>query len=192
MSGSVLIVVDVQNDFLLGGPLAVPEGDAVIAPINALAECFDHVVVTQDWHPPGHVSFASTHKGRKPLDRLRLADGREQVLWPEHCLQGSPGAALAAALQLDKAELVIRKGWRAGLDSYSAFLEADGAPTGRRTTRAGCCSIGCSSTSIAASVPASRRKRWNMSGIDSVDSRGTLRIVAITTRSWARPSARTA
>ncbi len=130
MSGSVLIVVDVQNDFLLGGPLAVPEGDAVIAPINALAECFDHVVVTQDWHPPGHVSFASSHEDRKPLDRLRLADGREQVLWPEHCLQGSPGAALAAALQLDKAELVIRKGWRAGLDSYSAFLEADGAPTG--------------------------------------------------------------
>ena len=130
MSASVLIVVDVQNDFLPGGTLAVPEGDAVIAPINALAGCFDHVVLTQDWHPPGHISFASTQAGRKPLDRVRLADGREQVLWPDHCLQGSHGAALAAALRLDKAELVIRKGYRAGLDSYSAFLEADGTPTG--------------------------------------------------------------
>ncbi len=130
MSGSVLIIVDVQNDFLPGGALAVPDGDAVIAPINALAEMFDHLVLTQDWHPPGHISFTSTHPGRKPLERLRLADGREQVLWPEHCLQGSHGAALAAALRLDKAELVIRKGYRTGLDSYSAFLEADGTPTG--------------------------------------------------------------
>ncbi len=130
MSGSVLIIVDVQNDFLPGGALAVPDGDAVIAPINALAEMFDHVVLTQDWHPPGHISFASTHPGKKPLGRLRLPDGREQVLWPEHCLQGSHGAALSAALRLDKAELVIRKGYRAGLDSYSAFLEADGTPTG--------------------------------------------------------------
>ena len=130
MSGSVLIVVDVQNDFLSGGALAVPDGDAVIAPINALAACFDHVVLTQDWHPPGHVSFAATHPGRRPLDRLGLADGREQMLWPDHCLQGSHGAALAASLRLDKAELVIRKGYRAGIDSYSAFLEADGTPTG--------------------------------------------------------------
>ena len=130
MSASVLIIVDVQNDFLPGGTLAVPDGDAVIAPINALASCFDHLVLTQDWHPPGHVSFASSHEGRNPLDRLRLADGREQVLWPEHCLQGSPGAALAGTLRVDKAELVIRKGYRADLDSYSAFLEADGTPTG--------------------------------------------------------------
>ena len=130
MSGSVLIVVDVQNDFLPGGALAVSDGDAVIAPINALAECFDHVVLTQDWHPPGHVSFATTHEGRQPLEKLRLDDGREQVLWPEHCLRGSHGAALAASLRLDKAELVIRKGYRVGLDSYSAFLEADGMPTG--------------------------------------------------------------
>ena len=130
MSGSVLIVVDVQNDFLPGGALAVPGGDAVIAPINALAERFDHVVLTQDWHPPGHVSFATTHKDRKPLDRLRLDDGRDQVLWPEHCLQGSRGAELAAPLRLAKAELVIRKGYRTGLDSYSAFVEADGTPTG--------------------------------------------------------------
>ena len=130
MSGSVLIVVDVQNDFLPGGALAVPDGDAVIAPINALAERFDHVVLTQDWHPAGHISFASTHAGRKPLERLRLADGREQVLWPRHCLQGSHGAEFSAALRLDKAELVVRKGYRTGLDSYSALLEADGTPTG--------------------------------------------------------------
>lgn len=130
MSASVLIVVDVQNDFLPGGALAVPDGDAVIAPINALAECYEHVVLTQDWHPPGHVSFAASHRGRAPLERLRLGDGREQVLWPEHCLQGSRGARLADALRLDKAELVIRKGYRRGLDSYSAFLEADGTPTG--------------------------------------------------------------
>ena len=130
MSASVLIVVDVQNDFLPGGALAVPESEAVIAPINALAGCYEHVVLTQDWHPPGHVSFASSHRGRKPLERLRLGDGREQVLWPEHCLQGSRGARLADALRLDKAELVIRKGYRRDLDSYSAFLEADGTATG--------------------------------------------------------------
>ena len=130
MSASVLLVVDVQNDFLPGGALAVPDGDAVIGPINALAARFDHVVLTQDWHPPGHVSFASAHAGRKPLDRVRLADGIEQVLWPDHCLQGSHGAALAAGLRLDGAGLVIRKGLRGGVDSYSAFLEADGTPTG--------------------------------------------------------------
>lgn len=126
-ASDVLIVVDVQNDFLPGGALAVPDGDAVIAPINRLVECFEHVVLTQDWHPPGHVSFAASHPGRKPLDCVTLPDGREQVLWPDHCLQGSRGAALADALVVDKAEMVIRKGYRRDLDSYSAFLEADGA-----------------------------------------------------------------
>lgn len=130
MSGSVLIVVDVQNDFMPGGALAIADADAVVAPINALGEIYDHVVLTQDWHPPGHISFAKTHTGGEPLQRLRLQDGREQVLWPEHCLQGSPGAAIAAPLRLAKAELVIRKGCRVGVDSYSAFLEADGTPTG--------------------------------------------------------------
>ena len=130
MSPSVLIVVDVQNDFLPGGALAVPDGDAVIAPVNALAERFAHVVLTQDWHPPGHVSFASSHPGRRPLERLRLDDGRDQVLWPDHCLQGSHGAALAEPLRLAKAELVIRKGYRTDRDSYSGFLEADATPTG--------------------------------------------------------------
>ena len=127
----VLIVVDVQNDFLPGGSLAVPGGDAVIAPINALAQAFDqasaHVVLTQDWHPVGHISFASTHPGRAPLDDLALPEGRRQVLWPDHCVQGTPGAGIAAALAVPHAELVIRKGCRRELDSYSAFLEADGS-----------------------------------------------------------------
>ena len=131
----VLLVVDVQNDFLPGGALAVPGGEAVIAPVNALALAFHHasapVVLTQDWHPAGHVSFASAHPGRAPRDSLALPDGREQVLWPDHCVQGAPGAALAAALDAPMAELVIRKGFRRDLDSYSAFVEADG------TTRTG-------------------------------------------------------
>ena len=131
MTAGVLVVVDVQNDFLPGGALAVPDGGAVIAPVNALAARFAHLVLTQDWHPPGHVSFASSHPGRVPLDSVMLADGRAQVLWPDHCLQGSRGAALADGLQVSKAELVIRKGYRPDLDSYSAFVEADGrTPTG--------------------------------------------------------------
>ena len=130
MPGSVLIVVDVQNDFLPGGALAVPDAEAVIGPINALARCFEHVVLTQDWHPRRHVSFATSHPGRVPHDCMRLDHGREQILWPEHCLQGSRGAALADRLRIDKAELVIRKGYRLDIDSYSAFAEADDTPTG--------------------------------------------------------------
>ncbi len=124
---TVLIIVDVQNDFLPGGALAVPDGDAVVAPINRLAQFFEHVLLTQDWHPPGHVSFASSHTGKRPLDHVILPDGRTQVLWPDHCLQGTHGAAIADGLVAPHAELVIRKGYRRGLDSYSAFVEADGA-----------------------------------------------------------------
>ena len=120
-------MVDVQNDFLPGGSLAVPDGDAVIAPIKALAARFAHTILTQDWHPPGHISFASSHPGKAPLDAITLGDGRAQALWPDHCLQGTPGAALAAALDLPQAELIIRKGYRRDLDSYSAFKEADRA-----------------------------------------------------------------
>ena len=126
----VLLVVDVQNDFLPGGALAVPDGDAVIAPISAMARRFAQVVLTQDWHPAGHVSFASTH-GKAPLETIALPDGRDQVLWPDHCLQGTPGAEIAAAIDIPHARLVIRKGHRVQLDSYSAFKEADRAtPTG--------------------------------------------------------------
>jgi len=125
---SVLIVVDVQNDFCPGGALAVPDGDAVVPVINALAARFANVVLTQDWHPRGHASFASSHPGRQPFETIALAYG-PQVLWPEHCVQASPGAALHAGLRIDHAQLVIRKGFRADIDSYSAFVEAD-----RRTT----------------------------------------------------------
>jgi len=126
----VLLVVDVQRDFLPGGALAVPDGDAVVAPINALAERFGHVVLTQDWHPAGHVSFASSHPGRAAFETVQLGYGA-QVLWPEHCVQDTAGAALAEGLCVPRAEMLIRKGFYQGVDSYSAFVEAD------RTTKTG-------------------------------------------------------
>ena len=121
----ILIIVDMQVDFLPGGALAVPEGDAIVAPLNRLARRFAHVALTQDWHPAGHVSFASRH-AMAVGESISLPDGRTQLLWPDHCLQASPGAAITAALDVPHAELVIRKGYRRDLDSYSAFLEADG------------------------------------------------------------------
>ncbi|WP_375465012.1 nicotinamidase [uncultured Methylobacterium sp.] len=124
-----LLVVDVQVDFLPGGALAVPEGDAIVGPINALAKRFRHAVLTQDWHPAGHASFASAHPGRAPFETVRMAYG-EQVLWPDHCVQGTRGAALAAGLDVPGADLILRKGANPGVDSYSAFVEADGTPTG--------------------------------------------------------------
>jgi nicotinamidase/pyrazinamidase len=122
--GDALIVVDVQNDFCPGGRLAVQKGDEVVPIVNALAKHFVNVVLTQDWHPPGHQSFATSHPGSKPFDSLKLAYG-EQVLWPDHCVQGSDGAALHKDLSIPHAQLVIRKGWHKEVDSYSAFLEAD-------------------------------------------------------------------
>ena len=130
LPGDVLLVVDVQGDFLPGGPLAVPDGDAVVAPINRLGTLFDHVLLTQDWHPADHVSFAANHPGRAPFGQIELPYGR-QVLWPTHCVQGSDGAGFAPGLDLPRAELVVRKGFRPGVDSYSAFTEADRrTPTG--------------------------------------------------------------
>lgn len=129
-SRAALIVVDVQNSFLPGGALAVPDGDQIVPLVNALVARFDVVVVTQDWHPPGHRSFASAHPGRAPFDVVVL-DGREQTLWPDHCVQGEHGAALADGLQIAKAQLILRKGYHKEIDSYSAFVEAD------RTTRTG-------------------------------------------------------
>ena len=127
---AALIVVDVQNDFLPGGSLAVPGGDEVVPAVNALAERYQVVVVTQDWHVPGHLSFASAHAGRRPFDTVEMPYG-PQVLWPDHCVQGSTGAELAPGLELTKAQLVIRKGHHPAVDSYSAFREADRAtPTG--------------------------------------------------------------
>jgi nicotinamidase/pyrazinamidase len=124
----VLIVVDVQVDFLPGGALGVADADAVVAPINRLGRRFAHIVLTQDWHPAGHVSFASSHAGKAPFETIELPYG-PQVLWPDHCVQGSRGAALSDALDLPHAELIIRKGYHAGVDSYSGFKEADRVTT---------------------------------------------------------------
>jgi nicotinamidase/pyrazinamidase len=126
----VLLVIDVQNCFVPGGSLAVPKGDEVVPMINRLARSFPHVVLSQDWHSADHVSFASQHPGKKPFETIDLPYGR-QVLWPDHCVQGSEGAALVKELDVPKAELIIRKGYHRDVDSYSAFLEADGkTPTG--------------------------------------------------------------
>ena len=123
-AGDALIVVDVQSDFCPGGRLAVQKGDEVVPVINALAQRFENVVLTQDWHPAGHRSFATSHPGKKPFDSIELAYG-EQVLWPDHCVQGSDGASLHRDLSVPHAQLVVRKGFRKEVDSYSAFLEAD-------------------------------------------------------------------
>src|ERR1700694_5657723 len=104
--GDVLLVVDVQNDFCPGGRLAVPRGDEVVGPVNALSERFAHVVLTQDWHPAGHQSFASSHRGRQPFETISLGYG-PQVLWPDHCIQGTPGAAFRDDLQVPHAELIV-------------------------------------------------------------------------------------
>ncbi len=120
----VLLVVDIQNDFCPDGSLAVPHGDAVVPLINRLARQFEHVVLTQDWHPRGHLSFASSHAGKKPYDVIEVAYG-EQVLWPDHCVQGTPGAAFRGDLEIPHAELVLRKGYHRAIDSYSAFYEND-------------------------------------------------------------------
>lgn len=126
----VLLVIDVQNDFCPGGNLPVPEGDKVVPVINRLARRFHHVVATQDWHPAGHHSFTSSHTSRKPFDTVEAAYG-PQILWPDHCVQGTDGAEFHPGLALPNLELVIRKGFRPHIDSYSAFYENDRkTPTG--------------------------------------------------------------
>ncbi len=120
----VLLIIDVQNDFCPGGSLAVEEGDAVVNVINRMMPLFPRVAATQDWHPPDHVSFASRHPGRKPLDIVD-ADGIDQVLWPDHCVRGTRGAELHPRLDAARIGLLLRKGTRPGLDSYSAFFEND-------------------------------------------------------------------
>ena len=126
----ILIVVDMQNDFCPGGALAVPQGDEIVPTVNRLAAEFAHVILTQDWHPPGHASFASSHTGKQPFQTIDLPYG-QQILWPDHCVQGTQGAAFHSGLDVPHAELVIRKGFRSGIDSYSAFRENDRrTPTG--------------------------------------------------------------
>ncbi|MGY3531576.1 bifunctional nicotinamidase/pyrazinamidase [Bradyrhizobium embrapense] len=126
--GSALLVIDVQNCFLPGGSLAVKDGEQVVPVINKIAKSFANVVMTQDWHTPGHVSFASVHEGKKPFETIDLAYGK-QVLWPDHCVQGTDGASLSKELAIPQAELIIRKGFHKDVDSYSAFTEADGKTT---------------------------------------------------------------
>jgi nicotinamidase/pyrazinamidase len=126
----VLIIVDVQNDFCPGGALAVPQGDEIIPIVNGLAARFRNVVLTQDWHPLDHASFASSHPDTKPFDTISASYG-PQVLWPDHCVQDTPGAAFHPALRAPHAALVLRKGFRRAIDSYSAFYENDRkTPTG--------------------------------------------------------------
>ena len=125
---SALLVIDVQNCFLPGGSLAVKDGDQVVPIINRLAKGFTNVVMTQDWHTAGHVSFASSHSGKKPFETVDLPYGK-QVLWPDHCVQGTDGASLSKDLSISQAELIIRKGYHKDVDSYSAFTEADGKTT---------------------------------------------------------------
>ncbi len=127
---AALLIIDVQNDFCPGGALAVPDGGAIIPLINRLAAKFATVVLTQDWHPPAHISFAASHPGKQPFQTIALPYG-EQVLWPTHCVQTTPGAALHPDLAIPHAGLILRKGLHPNIDSYSAFLEAD------RTTKTG-------------------------------------------------------
>ncbi|GAA6188423.1 bifunctional nicotinamidase/pyrazinamidase [Litorivita sp. NS0012-18] len=130
MSLSALIVIDLQNDFCPSGALAVAGGDEIVAPVNALMAQFDAVVLTQDWHPAGHSSFASSHKGKAPFEMIDMPYG-PQVLWPDHCVQASQGAQFHPQLDTARADLIIRKGYNPAIDSYSAFFENDRAtPTG--------------------------------------------------------------
>lgn len=125
-----LVVIDVQNDFCPGGALAVPDGDTIVPGVNALMDDFAAVILTQDWHPAGHSSFASSHVGQEPYSLIEMPYG-PQVLWPDHCIQGSSGAAFHKDLRVDRADMIIRKGYDPAVDSYSAFFENDHTtPTG--------------------------------------------------------------
>jgi nicotinamidase/pyrazinamidase len=126
----LLLIIDVQRDFCPGGQLAVPDGDAVVPQINRIASHFEHIVLTQDWHPASHTSFASNHPGSNAFDQVSVEYG-QQTLWPDHCVQGTPGADFHPNLEITRAELILRKGFRPAIDSYSAFLENDKrTPTG--------------------------------------------------------------
>jgi nicotinamidase/pyrazinamidase len=130
MAEEALIVIDVQNDFCPGGALAVADGHEVVPVINEISHDFEHVILTQDWHPSHHSSFASSHSGKQPFETVQMHYG-EQTLWPDHCVQGSGGAAFHPHLNRARCELILRKGFRAGIDSYSAFFENDHTtPTG--------------------------------------------------------------
>ena len=129
-STDCLLIIDAQNDFCAGGALEVPDGDAVVPVINAVSQRFQHCILTQDWHPANHSSFASNHPGHAPFEQVEMSYG-DQVLWPDHCVRGSVGAAFHPRLNVENTELIVRKGFRAEVDSYSAFFENDRTtPTG--------------------------------------------------------------
>jgi nicotinamidase/pyrazinamidase len=123
-ANEAMIIIDVQNDFCPGGKLAVPGGDEIVGPINALMEQFDNVVLSQDWHPAGHSSFASSHEGAAEFSEMQMPYG-PQLLWPDHCIQGTKGAEFHASLNLSPAQMIVRKGYNRAVDSYSAFFEND-------------------------------------------------------------------
>jgi len=147
-ANDILLVIDVQNDFSDGGALAVPDGDAVVPSINELMQRFSHIALTQDWHPPGHSSFASSQNEAEPFSTIEMPYGK-QTLWPDHCIQGSSGANFHDALVTSSADVIIRKGYRKSIDSYSAFYENDrSTPTGlngylkeRGIERVFCCGL---------------------------------------------------
>lgn len=180
----VLLVIDVQNCFTPGGSLAVKDGDAIVPLVNKIAAAFPHVVLTQDWHTPGHVSFASSHAGKKPFETTSLPYGT-QVLWPDHCVQGTDGASLHKDLAVPHASLIIRKGHRQSMDSYSAFYEADGkTPTGltgylrdRGLTTVYCCGL-ATDFCVAWSAIDARKAGFNAAVIEDacrgIDVNGSL------------------
>jgi len=179
-----LIVIDLQNDFCPGGALAVAGGDEIVSLVNAMIGRFEHVVLTQDWHPEGHSSFASQHPGKNPFETVAMPYG-EQTLWPDHCVQGSQGAAFHPGLEWTKAELVIRKGFRKEIDSYSAFFENDHkTPTGlaghlkergiSKVTLAGLATDFCVAYSALDAVRSGLQATVAMEACRAIDLGGTL------------------
>ena len=168
----VLLVVDIQNDFCPGGGLAVPRSDEVVPLVNRLATRFGHVLLTQDWHPPGHLSFASTHPGRKPYDTIAASYG-PQILWPDHCVQATLGAEFRKDLEIAHAELVLRKGYHPDIDSYSAFYENTEGPVLDSRDICGNASLRGSSSPGSRSISASaiRRKMPSSRALTSLCSK---------------------
>ena len=183
----LLLVVDVQNDFCPEGALGVPEGDAVVPVINRIQPGFAHVVLTQDWHPAGHQSFSSTHPGHQPFETVEAAYG-PQTLWPDHCVQGTPGAAFHPDLDTDKAELIVRKGTRAEIDSYSAFYETTARPRpGSPATCASAASRGSSSAAWRPTIASISRRSTRLGRASRPCSSRTPAAASTSTARWPRP-----
>jgi nicotinamidase/pyrazinamidase len=187
LPASALIVIDVQNDFCPGGALAVAGGDEIVPLVNALIAEAEHVVLTQDWHPAGHSSFASVHPGKNPFETIEMPYG-PQTLWPDHCIQGKKGSAFHKDLKWTKAELVVRKGFRKAIDSYSAFFENDHkTPTGlggylkerkiRNLTLAGLATDYCVAYSALDAAKLGFKVRVRMDACRAIDLGGSLAVM---------------